>query len=135
MNESPLRLVKAREEYLPIKDIGRLPSGLRGIYVLYKRKANRQDRAFEFYDVVYVGMSKSGGSGHIKRRLGGHLKRKNGLWTHVSIFEVWDNVRDDEILELEGLFRVIYRFDSRANKLNKQRDFSRMTEVPSIIAG
>jgi len=39
------------------------------------------------------------------------------------VFEVWDNIRDDEIVELEGLFRHIYRDDSRANTLNVQRRF------------
>ena len=40
-----------------------------------------------------------------------------------SIFEIWDNIREDEIKELEGLFREIYKKDSSANKLNKQKGF------------
>ena len=34
-----------------------------------------------------------------------------------------------EIIELEGLFRHIYRYDSRANKLNKQRGFKKLKKV------
>ncbi|GAF97179.1 unnamed protein product, partial [marine sediment metagenome] len=33
------------------------------------------------------------------------------LWTHFSIFEVWENITENEIKELEGLFRQIYRKD------------------------
>ena len=42
---------------------------------------------------------------------------------------VWDNIREEEILELEGLFRHIYRKDARANKLNKQRGFAKLKRV------
>jgi len=70
-----------------------------------------------------------GGKGGIRGRLKGHRNKKAGLWTHCSIFEVWDNSRDDEMIELEGLFRHIYRFDSRANKLNKQRGFRKLKMV------
>lgn len=70
-----------------------------------------------------------GGKGGLRWRLKGHRRKKVGLWTHCSIFEVWDNIRNDEIVELEGLFRHIYRYDSRANKLNKQRGFKKLEMV------
>ena len=70
-----------------------------------------------------------GGKGGIRGRLKIHRRNKAGLWTHCSIFEVWNNVRDDEIIELEGLFRHIYKKDSRANKLNKQRGFKKLNMV------
>jgi len=43
--------------------------------------------------------------------------------------EVWDNIRDEEIIELEGLFRHLYRKDSRANALNVQRGFKKARKV------
>ena len=79
-------------------------------------------------DVVYVGMT-LGGKGGIRGRLKGHRRKKLGLWTHCSIYEVWENVRDDEIIELEGLFRHIYRYDSRANSLNMQRGFRKLKKI------
>jgi hypothetical protein len=115
MAQSALRLVKRWHEYLSQEDISRLPLGLRGVYVLYKHRAGH-------YNVVYVGMSATGATG-IKRRLRAHRKMKRKLWSHFSVFEVWDNIRDEEIKELEGLFRQIYRYDSRANALNVQRGF------------
>ena len=30
--------------------------------------------------------------------------RRRGLWTHFSVFEVWDNVWEQEVAELEGIF-------------------------------
>jgi hypothetical protein len=56
-------------------------------------------------------------------------KRKGKLWTHFSIFEVWDNIRDEEVTELEGLFRHIYRKDPAANALNIQRGFKKASRV------
>jgi hypothetical protein len=71
------------------------------------------------YDVVYVGLSKSG----MRPRLMSHQRseKKAATWTHFSIYVVWDNVSDSEIVELEGLFRHIYRNDTRANRLNIAR--------------
>jgi hypothetical protein len=57
------------------------------------------------------------------------VKKKVELWTHFSVFKVWDNISDDEIKELEGLFRHIYRKDSRANKLNVQRAFRQVKKI------
>ena len=124
MQQSPLRLVKRCIEYLPIDRILEVPKGVRGIYVLYQYKP-RQSK----YDVVYVGMTTAGEGGGVRGRLRSHKRRKPGLWTHCSIFEAWDNIRDDEIVELEGLFRHIYHHDSRANSLNIQRGFKKLAQV------
>jgi hypothetical protein len=117
MKQSPLRLIKRCAEFIPLDKINQIPKGLRGLYVLYQE-----------HDVVYVGMT-IGGRGGILFRLRRHRAYKANLWTHCSIFEVWDNVRDEEIKELEGLFRHIYRRDSRASKLNRQRGFKRIRAV------
>ena len=123
MEQSPLRLIKRFSEYIPVGEINRMPLGLRGIYVLYKKRPRNGS-----FDVVYVGMT-LGGKGGIRGRLKRHRRKKEGLWTHCSIFEVWNNIRDDEIVELEGLFRHIYRQDSRANELNLQRGFRELKRI------
>ena len=122
MEQSPLRLIKRCSEYIPIGKINQIPLGLRGIYVLYIEGPELT------YDVVYVGMT-VGGRGGIRNRLRSHRRKKKDLWTHCSIFEVWNNIRDEEIVELEGLFRHIYKKDSRANKLNKQRGFKKLRSI------
>lgn len=67
----------------------------------------------------------------MRGRLESHAKRKAD-WTHFSAFEVWDNIRDEEIVELEGLFRHLYRHDSHANGLAVQKMFKKLkrTQVP-----
>ena len=89
------------------------------------------DLLWDGCDVVYVGMA----GGEVKSGIGGRLrshKRKKGkAWTHFSAFEVWDNIREDEVRELEGIFRHIYRKDSRAGKLNKQKAFNKLRHVCS----
>jgi hypothetical protein len=60
-------------------------------------------------------------------------KKKGDLWTHFSAYEVWENIRDKEIVELEGLFRHIYRKDSGANALNIQRRFKTVTKVQQSL--
>lgn len=90
--------------------------------MLYRR---RKKAGVEHYDVVYVGMARTG----IRARLLMHARTKQREWTHFSAFEVWDNVRDDEIAELEGLLRHLYRRDSKANRLNKQRKYQKLRKV------
>ena len=115
MAQTPLRLVKRCAEYIEVARVLELPGGLRGIYVLYRQ---RRRRGTTHFDVVYVGMASSSG---IRARLKSHRRKKAGLWTHFSVFEVWENIRDEEVRELEGLFRHLYRDDSRANPLNVAR--------------
>lgn len=124
MRESPLRLIKRSAEFQPLARVGLVPRGRRGLYVLYRLTTAEGRKRF---DVVYVGMATRGIRGRLER----HVKspKKVGLWTHFSAFEVWDNIRDEEIVELEGLFRHIYRKDSRANELNVQRTFKKAAQV------
>ena len=128
MEQSPLRLIKRKQEHLRQSEINALPSGLRGIYVLYRYR-----RGTGAFNVVYVGMARAGGRGGIRRRLKRHRHLKKGLWTHCSVYEVWDNIRDEEVIELEGLFRQIYALDQRANLLNKQSSFGLLKQVAKII--
>ena len=122
MPESPLRLIKRFAEFRPKDQISLVSASRRGLYVLYlRRRKNRTEK----YDIVYMGMTISG----IRARLRSHRRKKGDLWTHFSAFEVWDNIRDEEIIELEGLFRHLYRKDSRANALNVQRGFKKARKV------
>lgn len=130
MPQSPLRLIKSCCEFIAQEQYSDVPVRTRGIYVLYYRRRRkskegpaRHRKRIDKFDVVYVGMAKAGRQSGIRGRLAAHRRRKLDLWTHFSFFEVWDNIRDEEIAELEGLFRHIYRHDQRANRLNKQRGY------------
>ena len=93
--------------------------GTRGIYVLYRRRRPRGDHRTRRFDVVYIGPANVS----VRRRLQSHVRQKGDEWTHFSLYEVWDNIRQDEIAELEGLFRHIYRFDFHANRLNIAKSY------------
>jgi hypothetical protein len=75
--------------------------------------------------VVYIGLADVS----VRRRLRAHKRRKGSEWTHFSVFEVWDNIRQDEIAELEGLLRHIYRFDFHANRLNLAKGYNKLGDV------
>ena len=66
---------------------------------------------------------------NVRRRLRAHVRHKGSEWTHFSVYEVWDNIRQDEIKELEGLLRQIYRFDFNANRLNLAKGFNKLGDV------
>ena len=128
MPQSELRLIRRSAEFIEKEKASLLPRQLRGIYVLYRHQGSGSS---EKYRVVYVGMTAAGRRGGIRGRLLRHTKskRKGDLWTHFSAFEVWDNIRDDEVSELEGLLRHIYRNDPAANSLNIQKGFKKASRV------
>jgi hypothetical protein len=124
MANSPMHLIRRFAEFQPAEKVAEMPTKRRGIYVLYKQ---RKKAGKLHYDVVYVGMTTAGMKGRLKQ----HLKseRKKDLWSHFSAYEVYENVKEDEIRELEGLFRHVYRKDSRANKLNRQKKYAKVERV------
>jgi len=124
MPQSPLRLIKGCVEYIEKERIFELLPAMRGMYVLYRGPKGPARRGAK-YEVVYVGVA---AQGSMRARLKLHRRRKDS-WTHFSVFEVWDNIRDEEIRELEGLFRHIYKRDNRANPLNVARGFKPMAKV------
>ena len=124
MPVSELRLIKNCMEFVHQDNIKNVPQRTRGLYVLFKYRPKLKN-----YDVVYIGMAGGEKKAGINGRLRKHLKNKPDQWTHFSAFEVWDNIREDEVRELEGILRHIYRKDTRANSLNKQRSFKKLTKV------
>jgi hypothetical protein len=121
MPVSATRFIKRCAQWRPKSDARLVPGGTRGVYALlhYRPRANK-------FDVVYIGMAPRGG---VLSRLRSHKRSANKVWTHFSIFEVWDNISEEEVHELEGLFREIYRKDQRANRFNKQKKCKRLQKV------
>lgn len=124
---SELRLIKRCAEFRAPNEIRYIPRSTRGIYTLLRKRPG-QTKRLDKYDVVYIGMA-GGIKAGIAGRLRAHLRRKRELWTHFSIFEVWDNITAAEIEELEGLLRHIYRKDQQANHENRQRGFKKLRKV------
>jgi hypothetical protein len=117
---SPTKFIERCAQWKSRSEINLVPSGTRGVYALLHLRPRIQK-----YDVVYIGMSPRSG---IRGRLKSHAKSTK-IWSHFSIFEVWDNVSEAEVEELEGLFREIYRKDKRANRFNKQKKFKKIQTV------
>lgn len=124
MPQTLLRFFRRSAEFILKERILELPRKLRGIYVLYQKKPGSKTQ----FEVVYVGMARAGKGGGIRFRLTEHRREKKD-WTHFSAFEVWDNIRDEEVIELEGLFRHIYRRDPNANRLNAARGFKLLKKL------
>lgn len=112
--KSSMRFIKSALEYRRKDEISIVPRGLRGIYALYRKRG-------KIYELVYVGMSGRDANGRIKGRLIQHRRNKADSWTHFSYYEVWDNITELEIREIEGLFRQLYRFSVTSNSLNRQQ--------------
>jgi hypothetical protein len=121
MPASNLRLIKRYAEFCPKDSFVKVPLDTRGIYALMNEIVRLGKKK---YDVVYIGMTNSGVRGRLRSHR--NSKRKGKLWTHFSVFEVWDNITEAEIAELEGLFRHIYRKDTQANRVNRQRNFKKL---------
>ena len=120
--KSHMHLIKSALEYRSTDELSELPTDLRGIYALYQKKGKP-------YELVYIGMSGKGKNGKIRKRLFSHKRDRTKQWSHFSYYEVWDNITDIEIRELEGLFRQLYRFDTRSNALNVQQTHKPLERV------
>ena len=122
-----LKLIQTYLDLQSKEDIDKVGDNRRGIYVLYKKHRRPLKNGRVRYDVLYIGMTDSG----IKRRLNGHAKskRKGKLWDTFSAYAVWPNITKQEIQELEGLFRHIYRYDGRANVLNLQKGYKALRKI------
>jgi hypothetical protein len=124
MKPSQLRLIFRCAQWLPKELRLQIPKGIRGIYALHRFSSR-----LKTFDVVYIGMAN--GTRGIRSRLGSHArsKRKGNQWSHFSFFEVWPNITENEIEELEGLFREIYRKDTHANHLARQKRYKKLRNV------
>lgn len=124
MGQSQSRLVQVITEFRPKEDWNKLPRGLRGFYVLYKRVMGGKK-----FRVVYVGLGVAGKRNGLRGRLRRHEKEKGKLWTHFSVYAAWKDTPNEEVRELEGLFRHIYRKDPKANALNVQKGYGRANKI------
>jgi len=99
----------------------------RGLYALLKRQKRKGKR---YYNVVYVGMSSTGILGG---RINKHIKDKD--FTHFSVFQFKGQENKNnkrKIKELERLFLVMYRYDKRANRFNKDKNLGEFKKITDI---
>lgn len=131
VTSSPLRLIQAKHEWIALEDIGKVPKGLRGIYVLYDTPLAERKKALPRRSVVYIGMSTTGIRGRLLKHAAHEAKK--GHWDTCSIYTVWPNIRNEEIVELEGILRHIYRVDPDAQKLNTQGTYKALQKLRNTL--
>jgi hypothetical protein len=119
--QSRLRLIKRSRLYEYRGDFRGVPPVTRGVYVLYRERLPKRKSGRPIYEVSHIGVAgvATEATTGMSSRLKNHHKNKAG-WTHYSIFEVHDNVRGEEIRELEGLLLRIFRDDPRVALSNEQ---------------
>lgn len=128
MAYSNLRYFKRCAEFLTRDEIRNIPINTRGIYSLMIKKPNNK------FETVYIGMA-AGKKAGVRGRIAKHAKskRKNlnpkTRWTHFSVFETWPNISIEEIKEIEGILRHVYRKSNISNPLNQQRRFIKLIKV------
>lgn len=119
--QSTLRWVWRMTEFRPKDDRVELPWKVRGFYALLSEEGHRKKR----YHVEYVGIADD-----LRRRLNQHASgSKKRRWDHFSVFQVWPNITEEEIREIEGILRHVYRKDPHASGMNKQRRMNMLGRV------
>jgi hypothetical protein len=118
MATKTLNTIRCCAEFLPAADVLKVPHRIRGIYTLLQQPRNNP----KVYNVIYIGMSRTG----VRTRLRAHKRTKKGKWTHFSIYSVCSHISNDQITELEGILRAIFRRDSRANKIAIAKGFKKL---------
>jgi len=111
VRESASLYFKSFFEHVPVDEISSLPRKIRGLYALYEKDSRG------YFNLRYVGMTDGGAKGRLTR----HSIAKSGKWSHCSVYEVWDNITQEQIQELEALFRHMLRLDATAAGLNIQK--------------
>jgi hypothetical protein len=107
------KFIKRCAQWIPREKSRDIPPATRGIYALLQYRQKRKK-----FDVAYIGMTSRSSVG---RRLARHKLDHGKTWSHFSIFEVQDSVSEEELVEIEGFFREIYRKDTQANQFNRQK--------------
>jgi hypothetical protein len=123
MSTSETYLFKNCAEYVPLAEIKtHISRNIRGVYVLYDSPDGNE------MNVVYIGMSRGKIVG-VGARLEDHKKNKPDLWTHFSVYEVWDNITEAQVEELEGFFRHVYARDTKSQGLSKSKTYDLLTRI------
>ena len=127
MPRAPLRYFKSMRLLVPRKGF-KLEGKIRGIYVLHKKKQGRDK-----YEVVYIGRSEA----NVGSRLHDHSRSKKlgRKWDHFSVYEVHNNISDEEIRELETFILFIYRKDPRVNPENDLKSSKKFWAIKRVSLG
>jgi len=100
-------LVKLEIEFQPSGSIMRVPPNLTALYVLYSH-----DSESRHMNVRYVGYANSQSGEDARSMLWQQHKLNGRMWSHFSVYELWDHFQKDDTRAVETLFDHVYRHDS-----------------------
>ena len=122
MKVSPCYLFSRSLEFCPAEDIDLVPPGTKGIYVLY------QSLNADLMELIYIGVGFGECSG-LHGRLKMHRDLQPNVWTHFSVFQVWDNITKKQIKELAGFFRHVFRRGIYAKSVMETKEYKPLIRI------
>jgi len=101
-------LVRREIEYRSSSCIMQVPPNMTALYVLYSNSSNSRHM-----NVRYVGYASSQSGSDARSMLQQHYKLNARMWSHFSVYELWDYFQKDDAAAVKALFEHIYRHDSQ----------------------
>jgi len=100
-------LVRREIEFQPSSRIMRLPPNMTALYVLYA-----YDSESRHMNVRYVGYASNQNGDDARSMLWQQHKLNGRMWSHFSVYELWDHFQKGDTRAVEALFDQVYRHDS-----------------------
>lgn len=102
-------LVRYEMEYQPTSQIQLVPSGIKALIVLYS-----YNKEPEYFNVKYIGYADGKGFNTARAILSEQQQLNGRMWSHFSVYELWDHLQKNDDYAVNELFRQIYRRDSHS---------------------
>lgn len=101
-------LVRNEMEFLPASEIMSVPANIKALFALFA-----YDSELKNYNVMYVGYASSEGENKIRALLKEQQRLNGRMWSHFSVYELWDYIQEKDDRAVEMLFNQIYRRDTQ----------------------
>jgi hypothetical protein len=100
-------LVRYEMEFLPASEIMQIPGNIKALFALYA-----YDSELRNFNVMYIGYANNEGGNTIRSLLKEQERLNGRMWSHFSVYELWDYIQKDDQRAVDMLFKQIYRRDA-----------------------
>lgn len=124
-------LVRHEIEYLPTRCVTQLPSNMTALYVLYS-----YDNESRHMNVCYVGYANHQNGDDARSMLQLQHRLNGRMWSHFSVYELWDHFQKDDAKAVDALFNHVYRRDSHLRThlvRNRRIETSDNVFIPKVL--
>jgi hypothetical protein len=124
-------LVRHEIEYQPSRYIMQIPPNFTALYVLYA-----YDSETRHMNVRYVGYADKQSGDDVRDMLLQQQKLNGRMWSHFSVYELWDYFQKDDTKAVETLFEHVYRHDSHLKThlaKNRRVETSDNVFIPKVL--